>query len=173
MTPDTSPETIAALLDGNLSLDALSGAVARGWRAPDNSMKVMDPDLAIAIADEVSLCIAAARELVPALAARVAVLERMDREAATHVESVICLRTGFTGYPPYVGWKGLGLALGEALDVRDAALAEVARLRAAMTKAVDQLEFMACENDAAGQMAARPLAVLRAAITPAPPEVTP
>lgn len=44
---------------------------------------------------------------------------RLDKEAATHVESVICLRTHFTGDPPYVGWKGLGLALGETLDERD------------------------------------------------------
>jgi 3-deoxy-D-arabino-heptulosonate 7-phosphate (DAHP) synthase len=51
--------------------------------------------------------------------ARVATLERMDREAASHVESVICMRTRFTGKPPYVGWKGLGLALTEELDERD------------------------------------------------------
>lgn len=51
--------------------------------------------------------------------ARIGELERMDREAASHVESVICMRTHFTGEPPYVGWKGLGLALTEALDERD------------------------------------------------------
>lgn len=46
------------------------------------------------------------------LRARVETLERMDREAATHVESVICMKSNtFTGEPPYVGWKGLGLAL--------------------------------------------------------------
>jgi len=44
---------------------------------------------------------------------------KLDREAATHVESLICMRTDFTGDPPYVGWKGLGLALKEALDERD------------------------------------------------------
>ena len=48
--------------------------------------------------------------------ARIAELEQMDREAATYVESVICMRTHFTGNPPYVGWKGLGLALTETLD---------------------------------------------------------
>lgn len=47
-------------------------------------------------------------------------LRKLDREAATHVESVIVLRTRFTGESPYVGWKGLGLALTEALDERDA-----------------------------------------------------
>lgn len=52
------------------------------------------------------------------------VLRRMDREAATYVESVICMRTDFTGDPPYVGWKGLGLALNEALDERDRLLKE-------------------------------------------------
>lgn len=53
---------------------------------------------------------------------------RMDCEAAGYVESVIAMRTGFTGDPPYVGWKGLGLALNEALDgltrERDEALLE-------------------------------------------------
>lgn len=48
-----------------------------------------------------------------------ATLERPDREAATYVESVIVMRTDFTGEPPYTGWKGLGLALNEALDERD------------------------------------------------------
>jgi hypothetical protein len=50
---------------------------------------------------------------------RIKTLARLDREAATYVESVICMRTGFTGKPPYLGWKGLGLALNEALDDRD------------------------------------------------------
>lgn len=53
-------------------------------------------------------------------AERIERLAKMDREAATCVEGVICMRTGFTGEPPYVGWKGLGLALTEALDERDA-----------------------------------------------------
>ena len=53
-------------------------------------------------------------------------LRKLDSEAATHVESVIVMRTGFTGDPPYVGWKGLGLALTEALDERDARGAELA-----------------------------------------------
>jgi hypothetical protein len=47
---------------------------------------------------------------------RVRLLEKLDREAATHVESLICLRTDFTGNPPHVGWKGLGLALRQRLD---------------------------------------------------------
>jgi hypothetical protein len=62
-------------------------------------------------------------------AARVQNLEtfaRLDMEAATHVESVICMRTGFTGEPPYVGWRGLGLALTEALDERDMLCARIA-----------------------------------------------
>lgn len=46
-------------------------------------------------------------------------LWRLDREAATYVESVIAMRTHFTGEPPYVGWKGLGLALTETLDRLD------------------------------------------------------
>lgn len=54
-----------------------------------------------------------------AQAAEIKRLEKLDREAATYVESVICMRTHFTGQPPYVGWKGLGLALKEVLDERD------------------------------------------------------
>lgn len=50
---------------------------------------------------------------------------RMDCEAATHVESVIVMRTHFTGDPPYVGWEGLGLALREALNERDELKAKV------------------------------------------------
>lgn len=68
-------------------------------------------------------------------------LAKLDQEAAAYVETVICLRTGFTGDPPYVGWKGLGLALTEALDKRDAAEAalsaareEVERLRAGIAQ---------------------------------------
>jgi len=52
-------------------------------------------------------------------AAEIARLRARDREAAEYVESVICMRTHFTGNPPYVGWKGLGLALSEVLDRRD------------------------------------------------------
>ena len=54
------------------------------------------------------------------LTARVELLEQLDREAATHVESVIALRTHFTGMPPYIGWRGLGLALTERLDELEA-----------------------------------------------------
>ena len=61
---------------------------------------------------------------------RISALERRDREAATHVETVICMRTDFTGEPPYVGWKGLGLALNEALDERDELRKRVAELEA-------------------------------------------
>lgn len=53
------------------------------------------------------------------LQARVHKLAKLDSESANHVECVICMRTHFTGNPPYVGWKGLGLALTEALDERD------------------------------------------------------
>ncbi len=60
---------------------------------------------------------------------RIAELERLDREAATYVESVVAMRTRFSGEPPYVGWKGIGLALTEALDERDALRREVAELR--------------------------------------------
>jgi hypothetical protein len=78
--------------------------------------------------------IAAAAEITR-LRARVEALEKRDSEAATHVESVIAMRTGFTGDMPYVGWKGLGLALNEALDARDAAEAQVAALTAQLATA--------------------------------------
>lgn len=51
-------------------------------------------------------------------------LRQRDTEAAEYVESVICMRTHFTGEEPYVGWKGLGIALREALDERDRLRAE-------------------------------------------------
>ena len=47
---------------------------------------------------------------------RIEELEERDSEAAQYVEAVICMRTHFSGEPPYVGWKGLGLALTEHLD---------------------------------------------------------
>lgn len=56
-------------------------------------------------------------------------LRRLDAQAATHVETVICMRTHFTGEPPYVGWKGLGLALREALDERDRLREENERMK--------------------------------------------
>lgn len=54
----------------------------------------------------------------------------LETEAATYIESLICMRTAFKGRPPYVGWKGLGLWLEKEFDKRDAALAvvEAARL---------------------------------------------
>ena len=70
-----------------------------------------------------------------ALQARVVELANLDCEAATHVESVIAMRTGFTGDPPYVGWKGLGLALNEALDAKEAAEQRVATLEPLLSEA--------------------------------------
>lgn len=62
---------------------------------------------------------------------KIAALKKLDSEAVEHVEMVIAMRTGFTGDEPYVGWKGLGLALSEALDERDRLAARVAELEAA------------------------------------------
>lgn len=61
----------------------------------------------------------ASRQKVSDLVGKLSAAEAEAEEAAHHVESVICMRTRFTGDPPYVGWKGLGLALTEALDERD------------------------------------------------------
>lgn len=52
--------------------------------------------------------------------------KRLDSQAANYVESVICVRSHyFTGEEPYVGWKGLGLALSQDYD-------EIERLRKAL-----------------------------------------
>ena len=58
-------------------------------------------------------------------------LKQLDTEAATYVETLICTRTDCSGDPPYVGWKGLGLALAEALDERDALKAAAVQPRPA------------------------------------------
>jgi hypothetical protein len=47
----------AAAVAEPLSAEQILGAVARGWCHPRNKFKVMDPDIAIAIADEVSALI--------------------------------------------------------------------------------------------------------------------
>lgn len=53
---------------------------------------------------------------------------RMDAEAAEHVEGTICMRSHhFTGELPYVGWRGLGLALNQDYD-------ELAELREQVKK---------------------------------------
>lgn len=54
---------------------------------------------------------------------------KLDIEASNYVESVICMRTNFTGELPYVGWKGLGLALNEALDERDLLRKRIAEIK--------------------------------------------
>lgn len=60
-------------------------------------------------------------------------LRKLDKEAATYVESVICTRTDFDGDKEF-GWRGLGSALIRSLDERDALLAEVKTLRNASIK---------------------------------------
>jgi len=49
-----------------------------------------------------------------------------ERELA-ELESIIVMRTNFTGDPPYVGIEGLCLALNEALNERDVLRAEIER----------------------------------------------
>lgn len=82
---------------------------------------------------------------------RIATLEKLDREAAQYVETVIVMRTPFEGDPPYVGWKGLGLALTEALDKRDALEQENKRLREAMTLA--ECQYMSLGGGASPEWA--------------------
>lgn len=58
----------------------------------------------------------------------------LDCQAASHVESVICMRSAhFTGEPPYTGWKGLGKALREDYDDSD-------RLRSELEEAKELLK---------------------------------
>ncbi len=71
-----------------------------------------------------------AADLLTSQAARIAELESIDREAASHVESIICMRSKhFTGESPYVGWKGLGLALTHDYDTITAQAAEIGNLK--------------------------------------------
>lgn len=74
---------------------------------------------------------------------RIETLARMDREAATHVEGLICVRTHFTGEPPYVGWEGLGLALTEHLDRQEQRIAELEGENAALQKSAESLGELA------------------------------
>lgn len=86
---------------------------------------------------------------------RIDTLSRLDREAATHVETVICMRTHFTGDPPYVGWKGLGLALKEHLD-RIEAERDAANTRAGSARN-DALEEAAIVADNAVECCGSPI----------------
>jgi hypothetical protein len=87
-------------------------------------------DLADCTHSDLSVASEAADELTR-LTAEVEKWKQLDREAATYVESVICLMSNrFTGNPPYVGWKGLGLALKEDYDELARLTAEVERLTA-------------------------------------------
>jgi hypothetical protein len=67
------------------------------------------------------------------LAEQVKRLRREQGQVSQYVEGTIAMRTKFDGNPPYVGWKGLGLALEESLDERD-------DLRAQLTAAVTRAE---------------------------------
>jgi uncharacterized coiled-coil protein SlyX len=103
-----------------------------------------------ALVASLEMQIGARDDLIARLTARVAELEKMDAEAATYVESVICMMSDyFTGEPPYVGWRGLGLALREDYAERDRLRAELDRL----TARVAELEAMVQKayNDGFGE----------------------
>lgn len=74
-------------------------------------------------------------------------LVALDKEAAAFVETVICLRTDFTGEAPYTGWKGLGMALTEALDERD----ELRDFRKKAIKLSKKILKAVKENEAHGE----------------------
>ena len=100
-------------------------------------------DLCACMRDEAGYCgNAQALALVDGLLKEAAFFFALENQAAQHVEGPICLRTGFTGDEPYVGWKGLGLALNEALDERDAMRSEMEVLR-------EQVRAMAARIEAA------------------------
>jgi BMFP domain-containing protein YqiC len=116
------------------------------------------------------------------LEARVKELEKMDADAATHVESVICMMSDyFIGEPPYVGWKGLGLALREDYAERDRLRAEldhltarVAQLEAALVDLLwytEALEPFVYDNEERPKAHAS-VALARAALTQPAPERT-
>ena len=90
---------------------------------------------------------AALREEIARLGRRVELIEEQDRKAATHVESVICMRTDFTGEPPYVGWEGLGKAMSEAFDDRDALRAQVEELTRERASLSEQFRLLYLEAD--------------------------
>lgn len=96
------------------------------------------------------------RAEVEGLSAKVAKLKRADSEAANYVESVICMRTHFTGDPPYVGWKGLGLALTEALDERDELRRRIAETQTTRVLAAPGECWVECDvpSDWAGSVVA-------------------
>lgn len=72
------------------------------------------------VPNEVNSVVMKLRQEIFDLKAKLAAAQKIDGDAAQYVESVIVERTPFTGEPPYVGWKGIGLALSQALDERDA-----------------------------------------------------
>lgn len=76
-------------------------------------------------------------ELYQAAQERIKQLEQLDSEASTHVESQIAMFERFTGEPPYVGWRGLGLALKEELEAKDERVKE---LEAALNEAANDIE---------------------------------
>lgn len=91
-------------------------------------------------------------------------LRGLDAEAAKFVELPIISRTGFTGEGPYVGWRGLGKALNEALDVRDELIDEVERLAKANIGYAEQNALLQARAERAEDEAQALLKALRVAV---------
>jgi len=89
--------------------EELLGAIARGWCHPKNAGKVMDPDLAVAIAAEVNAIRPAHSEAVERDAARYRWLRDTSAEQYEHPIAVSQTRTD-------VGMRYVGPVLGKALD---------------------------------------------------------
>jgi hypothetical protein len=103
-----------------------------------------------------------ALELVEGLLKEAAFFFALENQASQHVEGAIAMRTGFTGEPPYVGWKGLGLALNEALDERDAMRSEMEVLREQVRAMATQIEAAIAERTAMERAGALAITALRA-----------
>jgi hypothetical protein len=81
--------------ENDMTDDLILQAVARGWCAPENANKVMDPDLAIAIAREVR-----------------AAADEVTKAAADLYDNRLGWSDGRNPYAPPEFWSRLGRALG-------------------------------------------------------------
>ncbi|NDV50582.1 hypothetical protein [Salipiger sp. PrR003] len=100
MTSEKQPLGVIYNTDGSIRTNPMAiEKVIAGLDKPDSTI-----EMEIAV------------DLIKALAAERDKVRRLEAEAATHVEELAVLRTPFTGEPPYVGWKGIGLAIRELIE---------------------------------------------------------
>lgn len=100
MTPGKQDQNMVYNADGSIRTNPMAiEKVIAGLDKPDSTI-----EMEIAV------------DLIKALAAERDKVRRLEAEAATYVEELVVLRTPFTGEPPYVGWKGIGLAIRELIE---------------------------------------------------------